>query len=97
MIRLPPISSRTDTLFPYTTLFRSEHIRHRGQPNGYERFHIAGATPIQLAILLCYDEGIAVPGLAVYRHHIGMPRQDNATFYIRAYGDRKSTRLNSSN
>src|SRR3546814_11800842 len=24
MIRLPPISTRTDTLFPYTTLFRSE-------------------------------------------------------------------------
>src|SRR3546814_8521595 len=25
MIRLPPISTRTDTLFPYTTLFRSLH------------------------------------------------------------------------
>src|SRR3546814_19970011 len=25
MIRLPPISTRTDTLFPYTTLFRSIH------------------------------------------------------------------------
>src|SRR3546814_3635287 len=35
MIRRPPRSTRTDTLFPYTTLFRSEvdvhdqHIRHR--------------------------------------------------------------------
>src|SRR3546814_13291631 len=28
MIRLPPRSTRTDTLFPYTTLFRSiEHAR----------------------------------------------------------------------
>src|SRR3546814_11631935 len=27
MIRRPPRSTRTDTLFPYTTLFRS-HIRH---------------------------------------------------------------------
>src|SRR3546814_19405793 len=26
MIRLPPRSTRTDTLFPYTTLFRSEAI-----------------------------------------------------------------------
>src|SRR3546814_1447835 len=26
MIRLPPRSTRTDTLFPYTTLFRSVHI-----------------------------------------------------------------------
>src|SRR3546814_6291412 len=30
MIRLPPRSTRTDTLFPYTTLFRSEPARpHR--------------------------------------------------------------------
>src|SRR3546814_16993082 len=26
MIRRPPISTRTDTLFPYTTLFRSEGV-----------------------------------------------------------------------
>src|SRR3546814_14471709 len=26
MIRRPPISTRTDTLFPYTTLFRSEVV-----------------------------------------------------------------------
>src|SRR3546814_4741602 len=28
MIRRPPRSTRTDTLFPYTTLFRSENVRH---------------------------------------------------------------------
>src|SRR3546814_12326262 len=28
MIRRPPRSTRTDTLFPYTTLFRSKMIRH---------------------------------------------------------------------
>src|SRR3546814_10014051 len=27
MIRRPPRSTRTDTLFPYTTLFRSLHVR----------------------------------------------------------------------
>src|SRR3546814_9901684 len=27
MIRLPPRSTRTDTLFPYTTIFRSHHSR----------------------------------------------------------------------
>src|SRR3546814_16249383 len=33
MIRRPPRSTRTDTLFPYTTLFRSEAKleRHNGQ------------------------------------------------------------------
>src|SRR3546814_8248598 len=34
MIRRPPRSTRTDTLFPYTTLFRSG-----------ERYHRAGGTP----------------------------------------------------
>src|SRR3546814_14103629 len=29
MIRRPPRSTRTDTLFPYTTLFRSSHPHHR--------------------------------------------------------------------
>src|SRR3546814_6576069 len=28
MIRRPPRSTRTDTLFPYTTLFRSRDARH---------------------------------------------------------------------
>src|SRR3546814_5456542 len=30
MIRRPPRSTRTDTLFPYTTLFRSGHRRNVG-------------------------------------------------------------------
>src|SRR3546814_19734536 len=32
MIRRPPRSTRTDTLFPYTTLFRSILYRLRGEP-----------------------------------------------------------------
>src|SRR3546814_13651959 len=40
MIRRPPRSTRTDTLFPYTTLFRScarllRRYRHDGGPLGY--------------------------------------------------------------
>src|SRR3546814_10383795 len=35
MIRRPPISTRTDTLFPYTTLFRS-HMRRRPCASGSE-------------------------------------------------------------
>src|SRR3546814_2891553 len=31
MIRRPPRSTRTDTLFPYTTLFRSAHAFHECQ------------------------------------------------------------------
>src|SRR3546814_21054576 len=32
MIRRPPRSTRTDTLFPYTTLFRSSHTQAPGDP-----------------------------------------------------------------
>src|SRR3546814_12986523 len=43
MIRRPPRSTRTDTLFPYTTLFRSiellydDEAAHRGAKLGIER------------------------------------------------------------
>src|SRR3546814_7622084 len=38
MIRRPPRSTRTDTLFPYTTLFRSEGDDHipEGDPRGWQ-------------------------------------------------------------
>src|SRR3546814_7132348 len=43
MIRRPPKSTRTDTLFPYTTLFRSRHALQpeRGE-GGFEHQHAAG-------------------------------------------------------
>src|SRR3546814_5062815 len=34
MIRRPPRSTRTDTLFPYTTLFRSQFDSTAGNPTG---------------------------------------------------------------
>src|SRR3546814_2269663 len=43
MIRLPPRSTRTDTLFPYTTLFRSTgtcSILISACPSGCWNFHI---------------------------------------------------------
>src|SRR3546814_1988542 len=42
MIRRPPRSTRTDTLFPYTTLFRSADHRVRLRRR---RRHRAGAVP----------------------------------------------------
>src|SRR3546814_8414316 len=47
MIRRPPRSTRTDTLFPYTTLFRSspvtlpEHDIDCGEDRGRVRQHVA--------------------------------------------------------
>src|SRR3546814_4965166 len=39
MIRRPPRSTRTDTLFPYTTLFRSRERRLMSQPREFGRAH----------------------------------------------------------
>src|SRR3546814_7276785 len=48
MIRRPPRSTRTDTLFPYTTLFRSQSER-RSNPlplpaDSYVRSHMTAGT-----------------------------------------------------
>src|SRR3546814_2793142 len=57
MIRRPPRSTRTDTLFPYTTLFRSHHdgvAEHRS--TGLRHYHLSALT-----MMLCnfdqYDGG----------------------------------------
>src|SRR3546814_10183676 len=39
MIRRPPRSTRTDTLFPYTTLFRSNHAKLRRNPAIFALLH----------------------------------------------------------
>src|SRR3546814_7870928 len=47
MIRRPPRSTRTDTLFPYTTLFRSARDRPQEHPsvNAAELAHIEAGLP----------------------------------------------------
>src|SRR3546814_9883660 len=49
MIRLPPRSTRTDTLFPYTTLFRSENNGSRALVPGAGTLR---AQPVQLFLEL---------------------------------------------
>src|SRR3546814_15906045 len=46
MIRRPPRSTRTDTLFPYTTLFRSK--KPRANPNTTIRTRLAPVAAITL-------------------------------------------------
>src|SRR3546814_19402853 len=41
MLRRPPRSTRTDTLFPYTTLFRSKHV---GRPCSAGRYRHGRGT-----------------------------------------------------
>src|SRR3546814_10987351 len=56
MIRRPPRSTRTDTLFPYTTLFRSIlHLDGRSDGDGHARIHLGPQLPDALRRYLCCD------------------------------------------
>src|SRR3546814_5433833 len=63
MIRRPPSSTRTDTLFPYTTLFRSwgmdswkEHVRpHSRGLAGQQLEGLVGRQPAVSCASLCLD------------------------------------------
>src|SRR3546814_2773689 len=45
MIRRPPRSTRTDTLFPYTTLFRSDQVTCGQRVAGYRQTDDPGPPP----------------------------------------------------
>src|SRR3546814_18647431 len=53
MIRRPPRSTRTDTLFPYTTLFRSEKERLRTTIGGQQEKNDAAHRPRDEAVHGC--------------------------------------------
>src|SRR3546814_12911431 len=82
MIRRPPRSTRTDTLFPYTTLFRS-HARRACVARMQQR----GVDPLEV-------EGERERAADVA--HVSTVDPRIAAVVARAMADRKSTRLNSS-
>src|SRR3546814_17763030 len=96
MIRRPPRSTRTDTLFPDTTLFRSETpsalVRRKRAARREDDF-ISG-TPLNISLFLLPGE----------HNSIARPIQPEAPICVifgkvMLFGhrrDRKSTRLNSS-
>src|SRR3546814_15394248 len=99
MIRRPPRSTRTDTLVPYTTLFRSRSGGAVSQGEGDRPDLRAGGAGADRRA------GRAAGGVAVadMDHRIPELRLDGAALsrHRRAAGrgpreDRKSTRLNSS-
>src|SRR3546814_1051099 len=104
MIRRPPRSTRTDTLFPYTTLFRSRAPARlsavlprrsklpMGQPGAVALFADGPLGPCRMGRA---SPGDRAPGLPAADLPAGVDRCRNAL----AGGDgedRKSTRLNSS-
>src|SRR3546814_11315770 len=101
MIRRPPRATRTDTLFPYTTLFRSDLLDHIPEPRlRVERYLFEGLTgAVGDERGVDHADAIAAAGIEAHRvlHQasearqiIGVPR------YANHLADRKSTRLHSS-
>src|SRR3546814_8197387 len=112
MIRRPPSSTRTDTLFPYTTLFRSAAVQrrtdcspllgdHRKCCRFQDRTHDrakAALAPRNIA------NGGAIPlnKIAPITEALGKPHLRGCARSLRSVAallkadDRKSTRLNSS-
>src|SRR3546814_9111185 len=68
MIRRPPRSTRTDTLFPYTTLFRSRIAVTVGTKTGYAAFDPSASSGSALVFTYTValgdldSDGIAVAG-----------------------------------
>src|SRR3546814_19230598 len=107
MIQRPPRSTRTDTLFPYTTPFRSRHERARCL---LEHLHVAarefgervarsecafkGGANVLLILVKGSHRGFEI--LRHHRLHLVAIEADQVAQEIDRQQDRKSTRLNSS-
>src|SRR3546814_15897302 len=95
IILRPPRATRTVTLFPYTTLFRSPRSRYRPRsPRPLER----AAFVVVLALALPLAAAFLQPSAAAAQDAQDTPNgaSNTATPTSSDGGDRKSTRLNSS-
>src|SRR3546814_1537494 len=75
MIRRPPRSTRTDTLFPYTTLFRSVAdiviLPVKLQPPGPQHGHVCGRRQIALYAMAEPDDLLQLVANVENAHHFG--------------------------
>src|SRR3546814_20233494 len=99
MIRRPPRSTRTDTLFPYTTLFRSgllmlywlaEWLGFPGALNLIRYLSFRSGAAVATALIIGLWIGPRFILMLRMRQGMGQPIRDDGP------QDRKSTRLNSS-
>src|SRR3546814_20050197 len=97
MLRRPPRSTRTDTPFPYTTLFRSIELNDQfvnyfapsipfRADTDFAMEHLSGIYQMEFSLPAGAEGGISEPDY--------LQRADDFAAWLRR--DRKSTRLNSS-
>src|SRR3546814_14023328 len=98
MIRRPPRPTRTDTLFPYTTLFRSLQ-QEAARKLGFSASHtmrIAQGLYEDGAITYMRTDGVQMDGSAISAARVAVANRYDASYVPDKPRDRKSTRLNSS-
>src|SRR3546814_20760803 len=101
MIRRPPRSTRTDTLFPYTTLFRSDfRVEAITRESSVIKSFIL--RPADGSAVMTYKPGqyltfwFEIPGHPPVKRNYSISAAPNDETYRISVKDRKSTRLNSS-
>src|SRR3546814_9705320 len=104
MIRRPPRSTRTDTLFPYTTLFRSKPARRRpssiSEPAGVDGRRPASAEAherqLRLAVAPLVENGEAVRRRRSEEHTSELP-VTNAHIVCRLLLEKKNNQREKTN
>src|SRR3546814_19977683 len=98
MIRRPPRSTRTDTLFPYTTLFRSMMLLSfiLGQKNYPIPYHVLKNVTYILAAVFISWLSFSIFNRDLIIGNILFILFLAISLWIERKQDRKSTRLNSS-
>ncbi|MNE39814.1 hypothetical protein D3C80_1337890 [compost metagenome] len=66
-----------------------EKRRDRRQHRGNEALHVRSAAPVQAPITFAQGKRLDRPGLAVHRHHVGVPRQHHTAHVLRADGGKQ--------
>src|SRR3546814_983809 len=87
MSRRPPRSTRTDTLFPYTTLFRSPCPRSRNQSPAQQRNDLKDRRGISASITRDYGAESAAcyrPSARQDRRRSGCPRCPSRASIVRS-------------
>src|SRR3546814_4102029 len=103
MIRRPPRSTRTDTLFPNTTLFRSPALQLVDERIPFLHdlvFHRENLLPLAALLALQLLDFLLDGMLFLKGHGLARLAAQHLDLFLsvgqRLFGDRKSTRLNSS-
>src|SRR3546814_12196844 len=98
MRRPPPRTTPTDTLFPYTTLFRSTDVKNyeRELKQHIEELNISNKEPEQFAYVASHDLQEPLRKIRAFGDRLISKYMNAIGDDGRNYIDRKSTRLNSS-